>query len=46
MQFETIQSELARLRKEQSKMRQDEVFGGFSDEERSIYELKKSVFAN
>jgi hypothetical protein len=41
MQLETIQSELARLRKEQSKTRQDEVFGGLSDQERSIYEFKE-----
>jgi hypothetical protein len=37
---EKVQFELARLRKEQSKARQDEVFGGFSCVERREYEAR------
>jgi hypothetical protein len=33
-----LQSELTRLRKEQNKARQDEVFGGFSDREQEEYD--------
>ncbi|MGA2413262.1 MAG: hypothetical protein ABSF59_02375 [Candidatus Sulfotelmatobacter sp.] len=40
MQSESNQTELARLRQEQSQTRQDEVFGGLSCEERGAYELK------
>jgi hypothetical protein len=40
MQSESNQTELARLRREQSQTRQEEVFGGLSFEERGTYELK------
>jgi hypothetical protein len=40
MQSESNQTELARLRREQSQTRQEEVFGGLSLEERVEYELK------
>jgi hypothetical protein len=40
MKSETADVELARLRKEQKKTRQDEIFGGLTDEERSAYENK------
>ena len=36
----TPQSELTRLRKDQNKARQDEVFGGLSPEERAEYNGK------
>jgi len=42
MRTETLQSELARLQKEQAKTRQDEVFGGLSPAERSAYDRKQS----
>jgi hypothetical protein len=38
MAEEKLQSELTRLRKEQKKARQDEVFGGFSDAEQAEYD--------
>jgi hypothetical protein len=41
MQYETPESELARLRGEQSKLRQDWVFGGLSAAERAAYEKNK-----
>jgi len=41
MKSETAEAELARLRKEQSKARQDEIFGGLSSEEWSAYEHKE-----
>jgi hypothetical protein len=41
MKLDIIQSELMRLRKVQSKTRQDEVFGGLSAEERSVYEQRE-----
>lgn len=40
MRNETLKSELLRLREEQSKTRQDEVFGGLSAAERSAYDIK------
>jgi hypothetical protein len=40
MQSESSQAELARLLREQSQTRQDEVFGGLSIEERVDYEIK------
>jgi hypothetical protein len=40
MKPETADAELARLRKEQSKTRQDQIFGGISSAERSAYENK------
>ncbi len=41
MKGETPQFELARLRKEQSRTRHDEVFGGLSAKERSSYDAKQ-----
>jgi hypothetical protein len=41
MRDETLKSELIRLRKEQSKTRRDEVFGGLSPSERAAYESKE-----
>ncbi len=41
MRTESLQSELARLQKEQAKTRQDEVFGGLSPAERSAYDHKQ-----
>jgi len=38
MQYETPESELTRLRGEQSKFREDWVFGGLSPAERAAYE--------
>ena len=40
MKCETRESELIRLREEQSKTRREEVFGGLSAAERSAYEIK------
>jgi hypothetical protein len=40
MADQDLQSELTRLRKEQSKARQDEVFGGFSRAERAEYDAR------
>ena len=40
MQSESSQTELDRLRREQRKTRQDEVFGGLSAEERLSYDIK------
>ena len=40
MALEKPESELKRLRTEQTKSRKDEVFGGFSPEERIEYEAK------
>jgi hypothetical protein len=40
MPSESSQTELARLRREQSQTRQEEVFGGLSLEERVEYDLK------
>jgi len=42
MKSETAESELARLRKEQIKTRQDQIFGGLSSEEWSAYEHKEN----
>jgi hypothetical protein len=42
MKYATPEDELIRLRREQSKMRQDEVFGGLSPEERAAYETKEN----
>jgi hypothetical protein len=36
------EDELIRLRKEQSKMRQDEVFGGLSSEEQAAYDSREN----
>jgi hypothetical protein len=36
------EDELIRLRKEQSKMRQDEVFGGLSSEEQAAYDCREN----
>jgi hypothetical protein len=41
MGHETPQFELARLRKEQNKARQDEVFGGLTPAERTEYDERK-----
>ena len=41
MRYETPKSELILLQREQSKTRQDEVFGGLSPEERAAYEIKE-----
>jgi hypothetical protein len=41
MQYETPESELTRLRGEQSKFRQAWVFGGLSPAERAAYEKNK-----
>ena len=41
MKSETAEAELARLRKEQSRTRQDQIFGGLSSEEWSSYEHKE-----
>lgn len=41
MQYESEQSELSRLRREQAKTRHDEVFGGLTAEERSAYDGKQ-----
>jgi hypothetical protein len=40
MKCETLESELTRLRGEQSKTREDEVFGGLSLAERAAYNTK------
>jgi hypothetical protein len=40
MKPETADVELARLRKEQRKTRQDEIFGGLTGDERSAYQNK------
>jgi len=42
MKSETAEAELARLRKEQIKTRQDQIFGGLSSEEWSAYEQKEN----
>jgi hypothetical protein len=42
MRTESLQSELARLQKEQAKTREDEVFGGLSPAERSAYDCKQA----
>jgi hypothetical protein len=41
MKSETPEAEVARLRREQSKTRQDQIFGGLSSEEWSAYEHKE-----
>jgi hypothetical protein len=41
MEFETHEDELSRLRREQSKTREDQVFGGLSPEEWDSYEIKE-----
>jgi hypothetical protein len=40
MQSESSQTELDRLRQEQARTREDEVFGGLSGPERLAYEIK------
>lgn len=42
MTFESQEVELSRLRQEQCKTRQDEVFGGLSSVERSAYERREA----
>ncbi len=41
MKYATPEDELIRLRKEQIKTRQDEVFGGLSSAEQVAYEIKE-----
>jgi hypothetical protein len=41
MAFETHEDELSRLRREQSKTREDQVFGGLSPDEWDRYEVKE-----
>ena len=41
MRIETPQFELALLRKQQAKTREDEVFGGLTPAERAAYELRQ-----
>jgi hypothetical protein len=41
MKYATPEDELIRLRKEQVKTRQDEVFGGLSSAEQAAYETKE-----
>ncbi len=41
MQRETEEAELSRLRREQSRTRQDEVFGGLTSDERAAYDKKE-----
>jgi hypothetical protein len=43
MRFETIEARIAQLQKEQTKTRQDEVFGGLSSAERVAYERKEGL---
>ena len=40
MANQSLQSELTRLRKQQAKARQDEIFGGFSRAERAEYDAR------
>jgi len=42
MKYATPENELIRLRREQSKTRQDEVFGGLSPAERAVYDTKEN----
>jgi hypothetical protein len=42
MKYATPEDELIRLRREQIKTRQDEVFGGLSSAEQSDYEAKEN----
>jgi len=42
MTYSTPEDELIRLRKEQGKMREDEVFGGLSRAEQSAYETREN----
>ena len=42
MKYATPEDELIRLRKQQSKTRQDEVFGGLSPEERKTYDVREN----
>ncbi len=41
MQHESEEAEISRLRKEQTKARHDEVFGGLSLEERAAYDIRQ-----
>jgi hypothetical protein len=41
LKYESEKAEIVRLRKEQAKTRQDEVFGGLSAAEREAYERKQ-----
>lgn len=42
MKYATPEDELIRLRREQSRTRQDEVFGGLSAAERAAYDAKEN----
>jgi hypothetical protein len=42
MKYATPEDELIRLRKEQGKTREDEVFGGLSSAEQAAYETKEN----
>lgn len=41
VRYESEKTEIVRLRREQSKTRQDEVFGGLSATERDLYERRR-----
>jgi hypothetical protein len=41
VRYESEKTEIVRLRREQSKTRQDEVFGGLSVTERDLYERRR-----
>jgi hypothetical protein len=43
MRFETIEARVTQLQREQTKTRQDEVFGGLSPVERAAYERKEGL---
>jgi len=40
MSAESEETEINRLRREQAKVRRDEVFGGLSQDERTAYEIR------
>src|SRR5438105_6867707 len=42
MKYATPENELLRLRREQSKTRQDKIFGGLSHAERAVYNTKQN----
>jgi len=41
MSVESEETEIKRLRREQAKVRRDEVFGGLSPDERAAYEIRE-----
>jgi len=43
MRFETIEARIAQRQREQTKTRQDEVFGGLSPAEKAAYERKETL---